>query len=140
MAYIPIISAGKDNNKRKGISIIVGLLVLVGMFIMMLAFFYSSEHYNSKLGSIRILLTIIIALAICGFFAIFMIVLIKSKNSRQEIITRYSHEHELQSQDYDYQVKPQKDSKRSYEMYCPYCGAKTTSDAIFCPNCGNKIE
>jgi len=121
---IPIISAG-DDNKRKGISIILGLLVLVGLLIMMLAFFYSSEYYNSQLGSIRILFTIIIGLTICGFFTIFMIVLIKSKNSRQETITRYSHEHELQSQIYKYQVKPQKDSKRSYKMYCPYCGAKT---------------
>lgn len=136
---IPIISAG-DDNKRKGISIMLGLLVLAGMLIMMLGFFYSSEHYNSQLGSIRISFTIIIALTICGFFAIFMIVLIKSKNSRQETITRYSHEHELQSQDYEYQAKPQKDSIRSLEMYCPYCGGNTTSDAIFCPNCGNKIE
>ena len=132
---IPIISVG-DNKKKKGISIILGLLVLAGMLFMMLAFFYS----DFQLGSIQIMFTIIIALIIFGVFTIFMIILIKSKNSRQETITRYSHEHELQSQDYEYQVKPQKDSKRSYKMYCPYCGGNTASDAIFCPNCGNKIE
>ncbi len=134
---IPIISAG-DDNKRKGISIILGLLVLVGMLIMMLGFFYFSEHF--QLGSIRILLTIIVALIIFGVFTIFMIILLKSKNARQETITRYSHEHEIQSQDYEYQVKSQKDSIRSLETYCPYCGGNTTSDAIFCPNCGNKIK
>ena len=134
---IPIISAG-DDNKRKRVSIMLGLLVLVGMLIMMLAFFYSSEHF--QLGSIRILFTIIVALIIFGVFTIFLIILMKSKNTRQETIKTYSHEHEIQSQDYEYQVKPQKDSKRSHEMYCPYCGSNTSSDAIFCPNCGNRIE
>jgi len=134
---IPMISAG-DDNKRKRISIILGLLILAGIIFMMLGFFYSSEHF--QLGSIRILLTIIVALIIFGVFTIFMIILMKSKNARQKTITRYSHEHEIKSQDYEYQVKSQKDSIRSLEMYCPYCGGNTTSDAIFCPNCGNKIE
>ncbi|MGB5910122.1 MAG: zinc ribbon domain-containing protein [Promethearchaeia archaeon] len=134
---IPIISAG-DNKKRRGVSIILALLILAGMLFMMLGFFYSSEHF--QLGSIRILFTIIVALIIFGVFTIFMIILIKSKNTRQETIKTYSYEHEIQSQDYEYQVKPQEGSKRSREMYCPYCGGNISSDAIFCPNCGNKIE
>ena len=77
---------------------------------------------------------------IIGVFIIGMIILIKNNHTRQETIPRNNREHQPQSKDYEYKLKPQKYSKRSNEVYCQCCGGIMTSDAIFCPDCGNKIE
>lgn len=116
---IPFCS-GQDNKHKKGISVLLGLLVLVGMLFMMFGFFFS-EYFD-----LHFAFTIIIALFIIMAFIISLIIIIMREKNKQ-------------SNEYYNYLTTNQNFEKTYKLYCSYCGSLTTSDAKFCPNCGNKI-
>jgi len=124
LAWMIPFCSGQNNKHKKGISVLLGLLVLVGMLFMMFGFFFS-EYFD-----LHFAFTIIIALFIIMAFIIsLIIIIIREKNSNKQ-----SNEY----QNYN-SLTTNQNFEKTYKLYCSYCRSLMTSDANFCPYCGNKI-
>jgi len=152
MAWIPTVVAsqsGNYNNRKKGIVIALIVLVLLSIMILISQFGIFNLTANFRIsfifGSIIVL------------FIVFIVVLAFSVRSAE----RYN------QRPYPYQYSGQKpqviNEKVENEMrheeieldrhnpdsfsrskarihYCSYCGGYLSPDAVYCPDCGKRIE
>ena len=153
MAWIPTVVAsqsGNYNNRKKGI--VIALIVFVLLSIMILI---------SQLGIFNHLANFRISFIFGGiivFFIVFIVVLAFSIGSAKERINRRPYPYQYNSQ------KPQTinekvENEMKYEEnesdphnsdsispgkirlhYCSYCGGYLSPDAVYCPDCGKRIE
>lgn len=151
MAWIPAVVAsqgGNYNNRKKGI--VIALIVLVLLSIMILV----SQFGIFNLSNFRISF---IFGGIIIFFIVFVVILtisIKSyeRYNRRPYPYQYSNQRPQEiNENIDKEIQYRESKSDSLRVdtitrskvrvnYCSYCGRYLSQDAIYCPDCGKKIE
>ena len=152
MAWIPAVVAsqsGNYNNRKKGI--VIALIVLVLLSIMILISQLSVFNYLTNFRISIIFGSIIV------FFIVFIVVLAFSVRSTERYNRRpypyqYNNQkHQMINESVNKEIQ-YRESKSDFQNvdslarnkvrinYCSYCGCYLSQDAIYCPDCGKKVD
>ena len=152
MAWIPIIAASQNcnrNRNKKGITIALIVLLLLGSIILISQLGVFNHITNFPLILVS---GLVIVLFIVGIMITVISANLAKRDNQNPYPYQYNNEkyHEVSGKavyQSGYQRNPSErynfDSKRSARIkscYCSYCGCYLSQDAVFCPDCGKRIE
>ncbi len=150
MAWIPVVASqgGNYNHRKKGI--IIALIVLVLLSIMILVSQFGIFNWFANFRISIIFGTIIV------FFIAFIVVLafsVKSERfNRRPYPYQYNNQmHHMINKKVEKEMRYEENESDPYKAesfirnrvkirYCSYCGSNLSPDAVYCPDCGKKIE
>ena len=151
MAWIPVVVASQGenyNNRKKGIVIALIVLVLLSIMILVSQFGIFNWFANFRIS--------IIFGSIIVFFIIFILVLafsVKSERfNRRPYPYQYNNQmHQVINKKVEKEIRYEEHESnpcktesfirnRVQFRYCSYCGSNLSPDAVYCPDCGKKIE
>jgi predicted nucleic acid-binding Zn ribbon protein len=151
MAWIPAVIASQNenyNNRKKGIIIALIILVLLSIMILISQFgifnWFANFRISAIFGSIIV------------FFIVFIVVLAFSVRSerfnRRPYPYQYNNQmHQVINKKVENEIRYEENESDPYKAesfirnkvkarYCSYCGSYLSPDAVYCPDCGKKIE
>jgi flagellar basal body-associated protein FliL len=152
MAWIPVVVTSQSenyNNRKKGI--VIALIVLILLSIMILISQFGMFNFTANFCISFIFGSIII------LFIVFIVVLALSVRSAERYNRRpYQYQYSDQKPqainengDEENQYRENKSDSQKVDSltpskvrvnYCSYCGRYLSQDAIYCPDCGKRVD